>query len=84
MSWRIVEGSMKRQWQARRATQPHPDGQRRWDQAYQHLLRWALENEVGAQGGLPSTQDTKEVRHERARGDLRPGLDGEPDPGADD
>ena len=74
---------MKRQWQARRATQPHPDGQRRWDQAYQHLLRWALENEAGRRESTATAQP-QEVRHERARGDLRPGRDGEPDPGADD
>jgi len=84
MSRRIVEGSMKRQWQARRVTQPHPDGQRRWDQAYQQLLRWAIEHEAVEQGGLPPARNAKEVQHERTRGDLRPGLDSEPDPGADD
>src|SRR3712207_9183332 len=78
MSRRIAEGSMKRQWQARRATLSHPDGQRRWDQADQHLLRWSLENETVEQCGLPPARNAKEVRHERAYGDLRPGLDGEP------
>ena len=29
---------MRRQWQVRRALQPHPDGQRRWDRAYGRLL----------------------------------------------
>ena len=24
----------------------YPDGQRRWDQAYQHLLRWAIATET--------------------------------------
>ena len=38
---------MKRQWRIRRATQPHPDGQHRWDRAYQDLLRWTLEHEAG-------------------------------------
>jgi len=74
---------MKRQWQARRATQPHPDGQRRGGQAYQHLLRWAHENEAGRREGAAVAQP-EAVRHEHARGDLRPGLDGEPGPGADD
>jgi hypothetical protein len=32
---------MNRTWQVQREIVPHPDGQRRWDQAYQLLLRWA-------------------------------------------
>ena len=31
---------MKRSWNVQRTTHPHPDGQRRWDRAYQLLLRW--------------------------------------------
>lgn len=31
---------MKRHWQVRRQVTPHPDGQRRWDRAYQLLLQW--------------------------------------------
>lgn len=34
---------MKGQWQLRRQFQTTADAQRRWDQAYQHLLRWTLE-----------------------------------------
>src|SRR4051812_47606188 len=29
---------MRRQWTVRRTRQPEPDGQRRWDRAYQELL----------------------------------------------
>jgi hypothetical protein len=38
----IVEVPMKRQWQIRRQFQPTTDAERRWDQAYQHLLEWTL------------------------------------------
>lgn len=31
---------MARTWQVQRGRSPLGDGQRRWDQAYQHLLRW--------------------------------------------
>jgi hypothetical protein len=31
---------MKRQWRIRRHLLATPDGQRRWDRAYQALLRW--------------------------------------------
>jgi hypothetical protein len=33
---------MKHQWKAHRQFTPAPDGQRRWDQAYQLLLHWAV------------------------------------------
>jgi hypothetical protein len=32
---------MKRKWQVQRSTVERMDGQRRWDCAYQCLLRWA-------------------------------------------
>ena len=32
-----------REWRVRRVLQPHPDGQRRWERAYQQLLAWAQE-----------------------------------------
>jgi hypothetical protein len=34
---------MKRQWQIRHAVAECSDGQRRWDYAYQFLLRWMME-----------------------------------------
>jgi len=33
---------MKPQWHIRRQMTPVPDGQQRWDQAYQRLLEWSL------------------------------------------
>lgn len=33
---------MKHQWHVHRDLKPCPDGQQRWDRAYQHLLRWTL------------------------------------------
>jgi hypothetical protein len=38
---------MRRQWTVRRTRQPEPDGQRRWDRAYQELLAWTR---VGCSG----------------------------------
>ena len=32
---------MKHQWIKRRQFNPHPDGEQRWDRAYQYLLLWA-------------------------------------------
>ena len=34
---------MKREWQVHHAVAEYPDGQRRWDYAYQFLLRWMME-----------------------------------------
>ena len=36
---------MKRQWRVRRQTHACPDGQRRWNQAYQLLLEWTAPDE---------------------------------------
>lgn len=33
---------MKHHWQARRQLVERPDGQQRWDRAYEQLLRWVL------------------------------------------
>lgn len=33
---------MKHQWNVRRELKPYPNGQQRWDRAYQYLLRWTL------------------------------------------
>src|SRR6516164_5191750 len=38
----IAEVRMKRQWKVRRQFQPTTNAERRWDQAYQHLLEWTL------------------------------------------
>jgi hypothetical protein len=37
---------MKRSWRLRRQTSSSPDGQRRWNQAYQLLLEWTIPNEL--------------------------------------
>ena len=58
---------MKHEWQIKRETMEHPDGQRRWDRAYLCLLRWAHERE-----GTQITQK-QEVPHEG--GDLCTGID---------
>ena len=34
---------MKHHWTKHRKFTPHPDGEQRWDRAYQYLLQWALE-----------------------------------------
>ena len=33
---------MKRQWTVHRQFKPCPDGEQRWDRAYQYLLQWAM------------------------------------------
>jgi len=38
---------MKHQWHVRREAVVRPDAQGRWDQAYQAIVRWSLENERG-------------------------------------
>jgi hypothetical protein len=60
---------MKRQWQVRRGAVRRPDAQRRWDRAYQCVLRWTLE---ARQASGPS-ENGKEEYH--AGSGLRPGLD---------
>jgi hypothetical protein len=37
---------MNRTWHVHRETVTHPDGQRRWDRAYQLLLRWTADPAV--------------------------------------
>jgi hypothetical protein len=46
---------MKRSWQVSRTVVPHDDGQRRWDYAYQFLLKWAMVYVTDAQS-VPSHQ----------------------------
>jgi hypothetical protein len=63
---------MQRQWQTRRTWRPDPAGQRRWDCAYQLLLR------VASQPAAPPVPAMPEVSHEsgslRARLDAAPGA----------
>ncbi len=68
---------MKRQWHVRREAMERPDARRRWDQAYQSILRWSLENERGHEQahapGANASANGKEEYHES--GGIRPGLD---------
>jgi len=50
---------MKREWQVRHAVAECPDGQRRWDYAYQFLLRWMMEQTAEQQ---PSQENEHENR----------------------
>lgn len=65
---------MRHSWRCSRSFQELADGQRRWDQAYQLLFRWAAERkDTGtAPPDAPALPDTEEVAH--ASGDLRAGL----------
>lgn len=62
---------MRRTWQVRRDVVEQPDGQARWDRAYQLLLRWGTV-------ATPSEGGTD------ARGILCAGVDGPAATGADD
>jgi hypothetical protein len=72
-----TEEMMKRQWRVRREAVERPDAQARWDQAYQAILKWSLENEQArapsANAGANAGADGKEEYHES--GGVRPGLD---------
>jgi hypothetical protein len=77
----IVEEPMKREWQISRTTIAHPNGQQRWDQAYQLLLRWAQAYPPAAATPLPAPP-SQEVTH--ASSALRTGVDEPPSPTPDD
>ncbi len=51
---------MKRQWQLQRQGVARPDGQLRWDRAYQLLLSWTQPPEAGPPQ-LPSRRPVQEV-----------------------
>jgi hypothetical protein len=68
---------MRRQWSVRRTRQPEPDGQRRWDQAYQEVLAWTEAAVSGkALAAAPRKPPRREVPDES--GSLGPGLDAAP------
>ena len=51
---------MKSKWRVSRSTIVRPDGQRRWDYAYQFLVRWAMEQEPGSKANpLPNQEEQK-------------------------
>src|SRR5437763_67195 len=67
------EAAMRREWRVRRVLGPDGDGRRRWDRAYQVLLR--------REAAPPGPPQQPEVPH--ASSALYPGLDAAPGPGAD-
>jgi hypothetical protein len=74
---------MNRQWQVRRTTVSAPNGQQRWDHAYQLLLRWVITSQPGLlAAAAPAPLPCQEVC--RARSTVCPGLDQPPGPAADD
>lgn len=78
-----VRMRMKRQWAIRRQFQPTMDAERRWDQAYQHLLEWTAQSDlVGAP--LPSSGPPAELEARYEDRDLRAGIDQPSDPGSND
>jgi hypothetical protein len=44
---------MKTPWQVHRTPVAQHDGERRWDDAYQLLLQWAMEHEAGPSPAPP-------------------------------
>lgn len=50
---------MKRKWQVRRAVAERTEGQRRWDMAYQLLLRWAMEPTAAPLPGGTRSQENE-------------------------
>jgi hypothetical protein len=68
---------MKQEWTVRRQTVAQVDGQRRWDLAYQCLLRWA---QTMGQEMLP-IQAQQEAHHESR--DLCPSVDATASPDSD-
>jgi hypothetical protein len=65
-----TEETMKRRWRVRREAVERPDGRQRWDQAYQAILLWSLENEQEARA--PGANGKGEY-HES--GGIRSGFD---------
>jgi len=51
---------MKSQWRVSRSVAGRSDGQRRWDYAYQSLLRWVMEKSAGV---APAPSNLQEDRH---------------------
>ena len=51
---------MKTPWEVRRTVVAQHDGERRWDDAYQFLLQWAMEDEAGTR---PAPSHPQEDSH---------------------
>jgi hypothetical protein len=50
---------MKKQWQVCHAGAECPDGQRRWDYAYQFLLRWMMEQTAEQQSSQENDHENR-------------------------
>jgi hypothetical protein len=65
---------MKRHWTKHRQFVPHPDGEQRWDRAYQYLLLWAKETKpILSTNSGSSSGENQEVDH--ASSSLRQSFD---------
>src|SRR6266511_2280783 len=76
----LQEHRMAPTWTVRRQISPHRDGDRRWDQAYQLLMRWAMARPDGDRAVGPMPQEVPEAHVYRDDGYSgaslgRPGLD---------
>lgn len=68
-----MEETMKHRWHVRRQVVERLDARQRWDQAYQAILQWSLENE---QTRAPSTNPSANGKEEYYEsGGIRSGLD---------
>ncbi len=65
-------------WTVRRQANPRRGGERRWDRAYQLLVRWAAEQPDGNRPVAPMAQEVPDA----CRG-VRAGLDHPPGPGSE-
>lgn len=74
---------MKRQWRVRRQFVPYPDGEPRWDRAFQYLLQWAVNAESHPTATPPSSMlFPQEVDH--ADRSVRTGFNPKPNSTAND
>ena len=76
---------MHRQWRLRRQTHPSPDGQRRWNQAYQLLVEWTApeESPCTAPTAAASRPAPTDQEGDHAHRPVRSGLDPATSPTAD-
>jgi hypothetical protein len=79
----IAEVRMKRQWKVRRQFQPTTNAERRWDQAYQHLLEWTLPIDL-VSDQLASFRPPAEAKVRYEDCDLSTSIDQPSDPGSND
>jgi hypothetical protein len=71
--------TVKPHWQIHRQMIPQPDGQQRWDRAYQLLLQWGNPSTHEAQ----SAHQIQEKQDEPASCPVCTGLDSQSEPGSD-